>query len=324
MLGDCPVAIAATLTGSNGPRSVRGRIRRGSGRHLLPRRHADRRRLRDPRVARLGRAPGHVAPPGRSALVPRRRVPPTRQRPSPEPHRRGRPRIRGRGAGRQPDRRRRLARPAPLRSCLGRYTGASRRVPGMPSARPAVHGHGQSATCSTSSPAARGAPAQIWCSRPADERELMRSGLHLGVVVDEHRLGSDRRLPVRNLLGVDKDNGALPSATASGRADRASQVRAGAADEDLRLLLEPVDGDAVLLFTCNGPRSFGVRRRRARRRPVGPGAAGRRVLRGRDRPRRRSQLPARLHGERRGVRIRRGPEVIRRVGWPLGRREGHA
>ena len=88
-----------------------------------------------------------------------------------------------------------------------------------------------------------------------DERELMRSGLHLGVVVDEHRLEFGRGdFLVRNLLGVDKDNGALAVGDRLEVGQTVQfQVRdAAAADEDLRLLLAPVDGDAALLFTCNG------------------------------------------------------------------------
>jgi small ligand-binding sensory domain FIST len=87
------------------------------------------------------------------------------------------------------------------------------------------------------------------------ERELMRGGLHLGVVVDEHRLDFGRGdFLVRNLLGVDQESGAV----AVGERLQVGQtvqfhVRdAAAADEDLRALLDPVAGDAALLFTCNG------------------------------------------------------------------------
>jgi small ligand-binding sensory domain FIST len=87
------------------------------------------------------------------------------------------------------------------------------------------------------------------------EREMMRGGLHLGVVVDEHRLEFGRGdFLVRNLLGVDKENGALAIGEQLEVGQTVQfQVRdAAAADEDLRLLLEPVRGDAALLFTCNG------------------------------------------------------------------------
>jgi small ligand-binding sensory domain FIST len=87
------------------------------------------------------------------------------------------------------------------------------------------------------------------------EREMIRGGLHLGVVVDEHRLEFGRGdFLVRNLLGVDKENGALAVGEQLEVGQTVQfQVRdAAAADEDLRVLLEPVRGDAALLFTCNG------------------------------------------------------------------------
>jgi small ligand-binding sensory domain FIST len=96
-----------------------------------------------------------------------------------------------------------------------------------------------------------------------DERELMRQGLHLGVVVDEHKLDFSRGdFLVRNVLGADRNNGAI----AVGELVQVGQtvqfhVRdANAADEDLRALLNSVEGDAALLFTCNGRGShlFGV------------------------------------------------------------------
>jgi small ligand-binding sensory domain FIST len=87
------------------------------------------------------------------------------------------------------------------------------------------------------------------------ERDLMRNGLHLGVVVDEHRVDFARGdFLVRNLLGVDKDNGALAVGERLEIGQTVQfQVRdAAAADEDLRELLDPVAGEAALLFTCNG------------------------------------------------------------------------
>jgi small ligand-binding sensory domain FIST len=95
------------------------------------------------------------------------------------------------------------------------------------------------------------------------ERELMRRGLHLGVVVDEHRPEFDRGdFLVRNLLGVDQESGAIAVGDRLQVGQTVQfQVRdANAADEDLRLLLEPVSGDAALLFTCNGrgTRFFGI------------------------------------------------------------------
>ncbi len=87
------------------------------------------------------------------------------------------------------------------------------------------------------------------------ERELMRQGLHVGVVVDEHKLDFARGdFLVRNLLGADQRTGALAvsEAVPVGTTVQFHVRDADAADEDLRALLEPVAGDAALLFTCNG------------------------------------------------------------------------
>jgi small ligand-binding sensory domain FIST len=88
-----------------------------------------------------------------------------------------------------------------------------------------------------------------------DERALMREGLQLGVVVDEHKLDFTRGdFLVRNVLGADKATGAI---AVGERVDVGTTVQfqvrdADAADEDLRQLLTGVHGDAALLFTCNG------------------------------------------------------------------------
>ncbi|MGQ0823856.1 MAG: FIST signal transduction protein [Actinomycetota bacterium] len=87
------------------------------------------------------------------------------------------------------------------------------------------------------------------------ERDLMRQGLHIGVVVDEHKLDFARGdFLVRNLLGADQRNGALAigDRVQVGQTVQFHVRDADAAHEDLRLLLERVDGDAALLFTCNG------------------------------------------------------------------------
>ena len=88
-----------------------------------------------------------------------------------------------------------------------------------------------------------------------EDRELMRDGLHIGLVVDEHRLDFQRGdFLVRNLLGVDQSTGSL---AISEQVDVGQTVQfhvrdAQAADEDLRCLLSGVSGTGVLLFTCNG------------------------------------------------------------------------
>ena len=88
-----------------------------------------------------------------------------------------------------------------------------------------------------------------------EDRSLMREGLHVGLVVDEHRLDFQRGdFLVRNLLGVDQRTGSL---AISEQVDVGQTVQfqvrdADAADDDLRCLLSGVSGTGVLLFTCNG------------------------------------------------------------------------
>jgi small ligand-binding sensory domain FIST len=98
---------------------------------------------------------------------------------------------------------------------------------------------------------------EVAASVPDDEQALLRNGLHVGVVVDEHKVDFDRGdFLVRNLLGADERSGGL----AVGEFVEVGQtvqflVRdAQAADEDLKVMLRTVhgDADAALLFTCNG------------------------------------------------------------------------
>lgn len=88
-----------------------------------------------------------------------------------------------------------------------------------------------------------------------EERDLLRRGLHVGIVVDEHKVDFGRGdFLVRNVLGADPDAGSL----AVGDVVDVGQtlqfhVRDGrAADEDLRALLQAQTADGALLFTCNG------------------------------------------------------------------------
>jgi small ligand-binding sensory domain FIST len=88
-----------------------------------------------------------------------------------------------------------------------------------------------------------------------DDRELLRRGLHVGLVLDEHRaeFGPGDFL-VRNLLGADPNSGAL----VIGEQVRVGQtvqfhVRdAAAADEDLHAVLLGETAAAGLVFTCTG------------------------------------------------------------------------
>jgi small ligand-binding sensory domain FIST len=87
------------------------------------------------------------------------------------------------------------------------------------------------------------------------DRKLMREGLHVGIVVDEHRLDFGRGdFLVRNLLGVDQSTGslAISEQVEVGQTVQFQVRDAGAADEDLRCLLAGVSGAGALMFTCNG------------------------------------------------------------------------
>jgi small ligand-binding sensory domain FIST len=87
------------------------------------------------------------------------------------------------------------------------------------------------------------------------ERKLMREGLHVGIVVDEHRLDFERGdFLVRNLLGVDQSTGslAISEPVEVGQTVQFQVRDAEAADEDLRCLLAGVAGAGALMFTCNG------------------------------------------------------------------------
>jgi small ligand-binding sensory domain FIST len=87
------------------------------------------------------------------------------------------------------------------------------------------------------------------------ELAMARQGLHLGRVIDEHRAEFSRGdFLIRNVLGADKDIGALAIGDEVGVGDTVQfQLRdAVSADEDLRLLLDGREAMAALVFTCNG------------------------------------------------------------------------
>jgi small ligand-binding sensory domain FIST len=94
-------------------------------------------------------------------------------------------------------------------------------------------------------------------ARAADpeERTLLASGLHLGIAIDEHRAEFGRGdFLVRGVLGVERSSGAVVvgDAVEVGTTVQFHVRDAESADEDLRLMLATVTGDAALLFTCNG------------------------------------------------------------------------
>jgi small ligand-binding sensory domain FIST len=109
--------------------------------------------------------------------------------------------------------------------------------------------------------------AEVADALPDEERQLLAQGLHVGLVVDEHRAEFQRGdFLVRNVIGASRENGSITVGTAVG-VGRTLQFHvrdAVAADEDLRVLLAdrstgPPAGSA-LLFTCTGRgrRLFGV------------------------------------------------------------------
>jgi len=96
---------------------------------------------------------------------------------------------------------------------------------------------------------------EIAAGATEEERALLQGGLHVGLVVDEHKAEFGRGdFLVRNLLGADRESGALAvgDTVTVGQTVQFHVRDAGAADEDLRELLTGVDADAALLFTCNG------------------------------------------------------------------------
>jgi small ligand-binding sensory domain FIST len=84
---------------------------------------------------------------------------------------------------------------------------------------------------------------------------LINQGLHVGLVIDEHKTEFSRGdFLVRNVLGADRDNGAMAvgDAVEVGTTVQFHVRDADAADEDLRALLSARRADGALLFTCNG------------------------------------------------------------------------
>lgn len=88
-----------------------------------------------------------------------------------------------------------------------------------------------------------------------EERALLQQGLHVGIVVDEHKTDFARGdFLVRNVLGADRETGALVvgDLVEVGTTVQLHVRDAAAADEDLRELLSGASAEAALVFTCNG------------------------------------------------------------------------
>ncbi len=96
---------------------------------------------------------------------------------------------------------------------------------------------------------------ELAASVSEEDRALLQQGLHLGIVVDEHQADFTRGdFLIRNVMGVDRDSGALAvgDAVEVGQTVQFQVRDAASADEDLRALLAGREGDGGLLFTCNG------------------------------------------------------------------------
>jgi len=89
-----------------------------------------------------------------------------------------------------------------------------------------------------------------------DERSLVASGLHVGRVIDEHRVEFSRGdFLIRAVMGADQKSGvvALGDVVPVGSTIQFQVRDAVSAQEDLRLLTSDLESaDGALLFTCNG------------------------------------------------------------------------
>ncbi|MBI2705391.1 MAG: FIST C-terminal domain-containing protein [Actinobacteria bacterium] len=97
--------------------------------------------------------------------------------------------------------------------------------------------------------------SELITAMPEPERRLAQHGLHIGRVIDEHKLDFDRGdFLIRNLVGADEQQGAIAvNDIVEVGSTVQFQVRdADAADDDLRALLGGHDARAALVFTCNG------------------------------------------------------------------------
>ena len=106
-----------------------------------------------------------------------------------------------------------------------------------------------------------------------EDRELIRHGLHVGLVVDEHKAEFGRGdFLVRNVVGADPESGALAigDEVSVGQTVQFHVRDAAAADEDLHALLAGHDagGAAVHLQRARATLLRHARPRRRRGRPA--------------------------------------------------------
>jgi small ligand-binding sensory domain FIST len=96
---------------------------------------------------------------------------------------------------------------------------------------------------------------EIASTMPEEEAGLLRNGVLLGVVVDEHKLDYERGdFLARNLLQIDRTTGAVAIGDVVEVGTTAQYLvrDATTADEDLRTLLAGRRAEGALVFTCNG------------------------------------------------------------------------
>jgi small ligand-binding sensory domain FIST len=95
----------------------------------------------------------------------------------------------------------------------------------------------------------------VFRSLSEEERGLVQNGLHIGRVIDEHKLDFTRGdFLVRNVVGADRETGsiAIGDVVEVGATIQFHVRDAASADEDLRELLTGHEADGALVFTCNG------------------------------------------------------------------------
>ena len=95
------------------------------------------------------------------------------------------------------------------------------------------------------------------------ERALVQRGLHIGIVVNEHKLDFDRGdFLVRGVLGIERESRALAvgDLVETGTTVQFHVRDAETAGEDLHRLMSGRRAEGALLFTCNGRgrRLFGI------------------------------------------------------------------
>ena len=93
-----------------------------------------------------------------------------------------------------------------------------------------------------------------------DERELMRDGLHLGLVVDEHRLDFDRGdFLVRNVLGADQCDGVARRRRGRRRRHRPSSSRSATPRPPTKICVHLLERRRTATARCCSPATAGAR-----------------------------------------------------------------